>query len=120
MTNAKEPSRAAILNALEEAAQLIEKKGWTQGFAAQDAHGRTVDPKSPEAVCYCLVGALGAAATSEVSQGHLYELLTKANKDTFAHPYNLGQTVFAWVWNDYYATSAVQVAAAIRKAKEAV
>jgi glycerol-3-phosphate O-acyltransferase len=63
---------------------------------------------------------LAAAATSEVSQEHLYKLLTEVNKDTFAHPHNLGQTVFAWVWNDYYATSAVQVAAAIRKAKEAV
>jgi len=38
--------------------QLLEDpKHWTQGELAEDKKGRPVDPDSPDAVCWCIIGA---------------------------------------------------------------
>lgn len=58
-----------VADVLDAAADLLEKpKGWTQGAYARDADGRDVNPyekwrPSPEAVCFCLYGALAHVAS---------------------------------------------------------
>jgi hypothetical protein len=46
------------LEALKRIRKLVaDPKGWRQGTYAKDAKGNTVDPNSPSATCWCLVGA---------------------------------------------------------------
>lgn len=45
----------------ERAADLCER-GWTQGALARDASGNECPPGSKDAVCWCLEGAIEAAA----------------------------------------------------------
>lgn len=41
------------------AADLLEKPGaWCQGAMARDVRGESVSPTDPDAVCFCLVGAI--------------------------------------------------------------
>jgi hypothetical protein len=40
---------------------LAEPSHWTQGAYARDASGRVVHPRSPAAVCWCIVGAVKRA-----------------------------------------------------------
>jgi hypothetical protein len=50
---------------LIDARKLLMDKGWCQGELAQNQHGRPVGPTSPDAVTYCSLGALYAAANVE-------------------------------------------------------
>lgn len=44
---------------LLRAADILAKRGaWTQGAFAKSTLGNNVDAKNPEAVCYCLLGAI--------------------------------------------------------------
>jgi hypothetical protein len=43
---------------LNQAADLIEQKGWTQGAMALNAAGTPTKALSPDATCYCTIGAL--------------------------------------------------------------
>jgi len=58
-----------VADVLDAAADLVAKlKGWTQGAYARDADGRDVNPyekwrASPQAVCFCLYGALAQVAS---------------------------------------------------------
>lgn len=52
------PEAVAVLN---EAERLLIEKGWTQKAGAHDAHGNSVSIGSPDAACFCLYGAIGAA-----------------------------------------------------------
>ena len=46
---------------LERARDLIEQKGWTQNTLAKDKMGYMIDPDSPDAACFCLLGAMIAS-----------------------------------------------------------
>lgn len=50
------------LDILKTARQLLAEKGWTQFSYARDANSNMCDPTSPNAACYCSLGALQAAA----------------------------------------------------------
>lgn len=48
-----------ILDLLEKAHALIKDPAhWTQAAAARDADGKPCPPDSPDAVCFCSVGAI--------------------------------------------------------------
>src|SRR5690349_9487987 len=51
---------SAVADKLREARALIAK-GWTQGEYARGKSGRRADPTRRYAVCFCAVGAIGAA-----------------------------------------------------------
>lgn len=57
MTNINTAAKEVI----QEAANLLEQKGWIQGDFAKDSNGRLVASISPDATCYCTVGAIRAA-----------------------------------------------------------
>lgn len=48
----------ASQKALEGAKALLRSKGWCQGALAETQTGLAVSPRCPDAVRYCLVGAL--------------------------------------------------------------
>lgn len=51
-----------VLKVLRMARGLINKKnGWNRGAMAMNKAGKTVTVKSPEAVCFCAIGALRRA-----------------------------------------------------------
>lgn len=51
--------RAPTLATLRRARKLLsDESRWTQRVHARDARGRTCDPRSAAAVCWCAVGAL--------------------------------------------------------------
>lgn len=56
-TNLHPSTRREIIERLDKAANLIEQ-GWTQGAYARDANGIGVHPRSEDAVCWCLTGAI--------------------------------------------------------------
>jgi len=43
---------------LKGARALLVEKGWTQGALARDPAGAAVSPYAPEAMCFCVEGAL--------------------------------------------------------------
>jgi hypothetical protein len=52
-----------IVEVLKKARGLIsDPKHWTQGTFAKDAYGREVDPEDDQAICFCAIGAIHAAA----------------------------------------------------------
>jgi hypothetical protein len=46
-------------------ARIDTPERWTRGDWARDANGVGVEPLSPDAVCFCAMGAVDAAAASE-------------------------------------------------------
>lgn len=44
---------------------LREPRYWTQGFYARNAKGDRRYPDAPDAICFCIVGAIRRAAASE-------------------------------------------------------
>ncbi len=70
-------SHNEVLALLRAARQRIaDPKHWTQGAFARDAKGRSVEPRSDAAVCWCALGALDAVSPSFDSEtkwaAHLY------------------------------------------------
>lgn len=55
------PRTQTIVKVLRAAARIVNK-GWTQGTFARDAQNRYVEYDSPEAVKFCMSGALSRAA----------------------------------------------------------
>jgi hypothetical protein len=51
-----------VAKVLNDAADLIEQRGWTTETSARNQDGFPVDPSDERAVCWCLVGALDRAA----------------------------------------------------------
>jgi hypothetical protein len=52
-------SEATVLDVLTGARELLNiPERWTQQFSARDGEGYPIDPTAPEAVCWCLLGAL--------------------------------------------------------------
>lgn len=55
---------SAVVGALKEARSLIsEKKHWTRGASAKNASGQKTWSDDPEAVCWCMLGAIVKVAT---------------------------------------------------------
>ena len=52
---------------VDRAAKLMEK-GWCRGVLARDGEGNKVDVYSPEAVEYCIIGAILRATREVVGQ----------------------------------------------------
>lgn len=54
-----------VAHVLNAAAKTIARPGrWTQGASARDRTGKEVLSRSPKAVCWCALGAIGRAASS--------------------------------------------------------
>lgn len=51
---------------LIEARKLLEQpEHWTQGVFARNAKGRPVNMTAPDAVCFCISGAIGRASDKD-------------------------------------------------------
>jgi hypothetical protein len=83
------------------------RRGWTQGTHARDADGKPVRADSPEAVAWCLTGALHAA----------YGTLPGVLESAWASVRDIinGDMVD---WNDYPRRTKAQVIAALKDAGE--
>ena len=57
--------RLKILKAAR--AKITKPERWTKGEIARNAAGKEVSPRSKEAVCWCALGALQAAAGKKCS-----------------------------------------------------
>jgi hypothetical protein len=78
--------------------RIKDKKHWTQGYYARDSAKFTVSPNSPNAVCWCSVGALQKEAiVNDVIMQEVSEALNQASieagfsniataNDTLPHP----------------------------------
>jgi hypothetical protein len=54
-----------VAGILDRAADLIEPEGmWTRQSYARDAKGREISPESPEATCFCMMGAISRVASN--------------------------------------------------------
>jgi hypothetical protein len=70
---------------LIEAKALIEKpENWTRGVMARGKAGVEVAPESPEATCFCAMGALYRASKDQWNRGALYRA-SKDQWDRLAH-----------------------------------
>lgn len=85
--------------ALKQAACLLREKGWTQNEYARDGEGRPCDPNSPEAVCFCALGAIRRSTLDRRAMRKAIDLIKKASK----HPNGID------VWNDETGRTADEV-----------
>lgn len=51
---------------------LTDESKWTRGSYARGVSGRTVDYLGKSAVCFCLMGAIMRAASTETEQKEMY------------------------------------------------
>lgn len=59
---------AEVARILRDAADLIEPPGrWTRGTLARDEHGLPVAAESPDAVCWCALGAVQRVASADTN-----------------------------------------------------
>jgi hypothetical protein len=67
----------SVSDLLDRAAEILTAPGaWTQGELARDANGAPVlGPCYPEAVCFCLIGAVEAAGASDLVEAATIEFL---------------------------------------------
>lgn len=47
---------------------LSNERNWTKHAIAKDKYGKTVNPRSPNADCFCLQGAIAKVCSSETEQ----------------------------------------------------
>lgn len=88
---------------LLEAANLVDR-GWTQHAYARGKDRYPIDPQSPDAVCWCALGAMRSAGPPEGDTFRLaVELLRR----------HVGVTVN--IWNDGPDQTATAVAAKLRE-----
>ena len=67
------------IEVIGEAAKLIEdKRRWTHGALARDARGSRVEASDPQAVRWCVAGALEKVTSSWSEQERAEELLTES------------------------------------------
>ena len=98
-----------VAEALERAADLIEPEGkWTQGRPARGKDGAFVDARSPQAVCWCAIGAVDAAVASAT----FYFTALKA-RDALRFAIGSG---FIVDWNDAPERTQTEVVAKLREA----
>ncbi len=72
------------LEGLKQIRALIDK-GWTQGDFARDRNGQGVSSTSPDAVCWCLFGAIKRATIDcpvvfDQTNAAIYRQITKKSK----------------------------------------
>ncbi len=105
-----EQEALSVSEVLSRAADLLEKPGaWIQGPVARNEKGRDVFARSPDAVCWCAMGAI-KASTREY-QGELYLEAVEA-----ADPFMSGCVP---VFNDAPGRTQAEVVSALRAASEA-
>jgi hypothetical protein len=80
------------LLSLAEVARAYIAQGWTQGYDARYSDGRGCDPSDPEAVSFCLVGAVWAGRTLLGQPYPLLRCLMDHIELTLPDP--------AFLWND--------------------
>lgn len=75
----------ATMQVLERARDTIaDPDDWTSGAVARDDNGHRVAPWDPDAVCWCLVGALDKAATDLcLTSSRAYTLASQAARDLY-------------------------------------
>jgi hypothetical protein len=93
---------SAVADKLREARALIER-GWTQGHFARDEDGYPEHEGSPDAVCWCAMGAMSAADPND--KYGLYGALSHAIGDEMVG-----------MWNDRIGRTKAEVLAAFDKA----
>lgn len=54
------------IQGLREGAEVLAKRGWTQGAYARDEHGFMTGSNNRDAVAYCMLGAAVKATGSQV------------------------------------------------------
>ena len=79
---------------------LADESKWCQGAQARDKNGEAVDPNSPDACCWCLIGSVKRCYSGfdvqrvlELVQDYLYQI-------EFCRRPNFYQTSALWIWND--------------------
>jgi hypothetical protein len=99
---------------LRAAVAAVLAQGWTQGALARDAVGQEVEPDSPDAVCWCLIGAMQRGA------GPTYPNYA-ALRDTLRQDLGirrefeaLGEEVTLTRWNDTPGRTQAEVVALVR------
>jgi hypothetical protein len=101
----------SVADVLDRAADLIEPEGaWTQGDIARTAQGQATRPESPDAVCWCAMGAL-----MKVDGGYPYKAI-EAVEAIIRKPRGLPPLRrLAW-FNDNKRRTQAEVVAKIREA----
>ena len=105
-------SAAEILN---RAADIVSQPGaWTQGRTARDKDGAAVASHTPEAVCFCAIGAINRAAfeasTDWAGSDLAYAMLSRQLRSDM--PEALGVAT----WNDTPGRTQDEVANLLRRA----
>jgi hypothetical protein len=96
----------SVADVLDRAAEKLEAPGaWLQGEAAESADGFTVLPKSSDAVCWCVMGAVWAVTPNKE--------IGRAARDVLA---GLVGTPLVSSWNDAIDRTQPEVVAALRRA----
>lgn len=98
-------TEATVSEVLEKAADLLEPEGaWTQKQLAKAADGKTCDPRSLAAVCWCMAGAIQRSTPLDAN----YEPYLSAVGATIRNiiPY----------WNDAPDRTQTEVVSALRQA----
>lgn len=81
-------TKEQILPVLDGAIERLSKKGsWTQFTWARDATGLSVHVASKEASCFCINGAITAAALSVIDGGQPLYTGNERQMDSFGRPF---------------------------------
>lgn len=77
-----------------KAYQLLEKpEAWTKGAAARDRDGRSVDFNHPDAICWCVTGAIEKCYPCNISNRDARNRLKAAVRAVdWIHKWNDAQT----------------------------
>jgi hypothetical protein len=74
---------------LQRGLKRLETKGWTQGWFARDKYGVRVEPTSPKAVCFCV---LGAVDEDPAARNALQDTLNRSPKTRHLYVANFNDT----------------------------
>lgn len=81
-----------------KAYELLDKpEKWTQGTSARNHRHLSVDPNSPSAVCFCLLGAIDRCYPNYKERIEVEDKI----RERLAHIQNVKE-VFISEWNDNY------------------
>lgn len=81
-------TKEQILPVLDGAIERLSKKGgWTQFTWARDATGLSVHVASKEASCFCINGAIAAAALAVIDGGQPLYMGNERQMDSFGRPF---------------------------------
>lgn len=91
---------------------LTDESKWTKLSFARDIDGNPVEPTSPEACCWCLVGALYKC--KEEGTNNSYEAMLKMGYEIDERFNGWNSALFSW-YNDYPERTFEEVKALIEK-----